>query len=460
MVNQPLDEDPPDWVHDAVFYQIFPDRFARLGRPAFATMDWGSPPTFWTRAGGTLRGITRRLDYLSRLGVNALYLGPVFKSGSNHGYDTFDYMLVDPRFGSNEDLRHLVRSCHRRGIRVLLDAVLQHTGMGFFAFGDLVDKGPGSEFRHWYFPTRLPLVLTQPTYTVFGEDRRMPKLNLDAPEARNYFLNAVEYWMRFADIDGWRLDVADRVSQEFWRAFRSRVKTLRPDAYILGEVWSEAGTWLEGDQFDGATNYRFRGAVLDFFLGKSKGAVEFEEQLTTIRGEVRAAALPAMYNLLESHDTPRLGTILHGNRAVQMAALALEFAYPGIPALYYGSEIGLVGGEDPDCRRCMNWDASTWDTELLEFHRRLIAFRRGSAALRRGAYRPLTGAAKPDLMAFERHTPDETVVAAFNRGSETARLRLKDDGDGGTLDLAAFAAIENGSLAIGPQGFALLSRYP
>jgi glycosidase len=395
---------------------------------------------------------------LGELGVNALYLCPVFKSGSNHGYDTFDYMVVDPRFGSNDDLRELVADCHRRGIRVLLDLVLHHTGVEFFAFKDLQRRGPNSPYRDWFFPWRYPVEFSpKPTYRTFGGNPGMPELNLDNPGARRYFMEVAEYWMRFADVDGWRLDVADQVSEDFWRAFRRLVKSIRPDAYILGEVWKEPGEWLQGDQFDGVTNYRLRGVVLDYFAGKVKTAVDFENELRVIREEVRPSVVGSMYNLLESHDTPRVKTLLGAGSSLH-AAIAFMFGYPGVPAVYYGTEIGMEGGEDPDCRRCMIWDEPVWDPEMLELHRRLIALRRGSVALRRGSYEPRASIAQPDLMAFERHAGDETVLAIFSRSSKTRQLKVGAEWRGADLAMGKGAFLERGVVNVDPYGFAFVQK--
>jgi glycosidase len=259
----------PDWARDAVFYQIFPDRFAN-GDPANDPPDvqpWDSKPTWFNRMGGDLAGITARLDYLRDLGVNALYLNPIFLARSNHGYDTTDYTRVDPRFGTTETLKALTAKAHLRGWHLLLDGVFNHTGVDFAGFQSLQKEGERSPYRNWYYVHGFPIEVKdgQKNYDGWYGSPWMPKLNVFNPPTRDYLLDIGTRWIREAKIDGWRLDAADEVSHDFWKTFRKSIRSADPSAFLVGEIWGDARDWLEGDQFDSVMNYRWRGAALDFF---------------------------------------------------------------------------------------------------------------------------------------------------------------------------------------------------
>jgi cyclomaltodextrinase len=250
----------PTWAQDAVVYQIFVDSFCR----AAGAGDEGVHPDWYTREhhrahlGGNLQGIIEKLDYLQDLGINTLYLTPIFTSPSNHKYNISSYYAIDPRFGTQETLLALVAGAHRRGMRVLLDTVMHATGVEFFAFQDLLANGASSPYRDWYHVEDFPLRLENPpNYKSWGYVYGLPKLNLANPEVREYLLDVLVYWIREADIDGWRLDTADEVSHSFWREARRRIKAVKPEALLVGEVWYDARPWLGGDQMDTVMNYSF-----------------------------------------------------------------------------------------------------------------------------------------------------------------------------------------------------------
>ncbi|HSI73451.1 MAG TPA: alpha amylase N-terminal ig-like domain-containing protein, partial [Fimbriimonas sp.] len=274
---------PPLWVRDAVFYQIFPDRF-KNGDPANDPKDvepWGSPPKGRNWMGGDLAGIRQGLSHLKELGVSGLYLNPMFVSPSNHGYDIFDYFTVNPRFGTNDDMKLLVAEAHAMDCRVMLDGVFNHSGIEFKPFKDVRDKGAESKYKNWYYITRWPVQVRdgQQTYRTFAGVTSMPKLNTENPEVRAFMNEVGTRWIKDAGIDAWRLDVADEVSHDAWKEFRKVIKETRPDAYILGEVWGDAHEWLQGDEHDAVMNYRWRKAVLDFLAYKSLKPSAFDREL-------------------------------------------------------------------------------------------------------------------------------------------------------------------------------------
>ncbi|MFD3270576.1 glycoside hydrolase family 13 protein [Paenibacillus dendritiformis] len=419
----------PAWVKEAVFYQIFPERFAN-GDPANdpeKTEAWGGEPKPGNFFGGDLQGVLDHLDYLTELGINAIYFTPVFEATTNHKYDTRDYLKVDRHFGTNEKLKELIVACHERGIRVLLDAVFNHAGRTFPPFVDVMEKGSESPYADWFYVRDYPLRVVdgKPTYETFSFEPLMPKLNTGHPEVKRYLLEVARYWVEEIGIDGWRLDVANEVDHQFWREFRQVVKQANPDAYILGEIWHDSMMWLQGDQFDAVMNYPFTDAVLNFFARQTTDARAFADSIGSILASYPQPVTEVSFNLLDSHDTPRLLTLCEGDvRPMKLAAL-FQFTYPGTPCIYYGDEIGLEGGPDPGCRKCMVWDEAEQDRGLFAFYQRIIALRRKHEALRSARIRFLHAEAEGRTLMYELTGADGSFLIAMNAGDAPAELRLE-----------------------------------
>jgi glycosidase len=450
---------PPAWVQDAVFYQIFPDRF-RNGDSANDPKDvqpWGTPPTGRNWMGGDLAGIRQGLTHLKELGITGLYLNPIFVSPSNHGYDIYDYFTVNPRFGSNDDLKALVSEAHAMDCRVMLDGVFNHSGVEFRPFKDIRERGAESPYRNWYTITRWPLQVQegQQTYRTFAGVTSMPKLNTENPEVRTFINDVGTRWIRDAGIDGWRLDVADEVSHTAWKEFRKAVKAAKPDAYILGEVWGDAHEWLQGDEHDAVMNYRWRKAVLDFLAYRTLKPSGFDTELKRIRDDYPAAVLNSMFNLLGSHDTERVATIFKGDKDRQSLAVLLQFTYPGVPSIYYGDEIGMEGGKDPDDRRCMIWEKQLWDANLFDLHKELISLRKLNEPLRRGSYRTRVADDKSGLFAFDRTLGKNTLEVVLNTSDQTVHYVRAARG---TMLVSRKATLGASMVTLKPFGFAVLTR--
>jgi cyclomaltodextrinase / maltogenic alpha-amylase / neopullulanase len=433
----------PAWVQDAIFYQIFPDRFARSERiPKPANLEpWDSPPTRRGFKGGDLRGVCEHLDYLVDLGITAIYFNPIFQSSANHRYHTYDYYHVDPLLGGNAAFRDLVEAAHSRELRIVLDGVFNHASRGFFQFNHIMENGHQSPYIEWFivngFPLRAYDVHSAPNYAAWWNNRELPKLNTDNADVRAFLMDVAETWLH-EGIDGWRLDVPlEIITPGFWEEFRRRVKAVNPDAYILAEIWYDAQDWLSGDHFDATMNYGFNRACYGFFggdwldTGHQPGGFEIER----LDGPAFAKAIDhllslydwettlAQYNLLSSHDEPRFTTMVRGDTRRFRLATLFQMTFPGVPSVYYGDEIGMEGGPDPDCRRAFTWDERHWNAELHAAVRRFIALRRDSVALRRGSYTALhVGKA---TYAFARHTAEQVVVVALNVGGGAKTLTLE-----------------------------------
>lgn len=409
---------PPAWVKDAIFYQIFPERFAN-GDPSNdpkGVLPWGGKPERDNFFGGDLQGVIDHLDHLSELGVTGIYFTPLFEATTNHKYDTADYMKIDPHFGDIATIKKLVQACHERGIRVLFDAVFNHSGKTFAPFVDVMEKGDKSRYKDWFYVREYPLQVKDgvPTYDTFAFEPLMPKLNTENPEVKEYLLKVAEFWIKEVGIDGWRLDVANEVDHAFWRDFRKTVKAANPDAYILGEIWHESSGWLQGDQFDAVMNYPFTEAVLDFVVRGTLDAEGFANAIGKQLSRYPLQASEVAFNLLDSHDTPRLLTLCEGNKAQMKLAALFQFTYSGTPCIYYGDEVGLDGGQDPDCRKCMEWDVKRQDRDLFAFYQKLIAVRKQLAPLRTGSLKFLLAEKEGSKLAYERVLNGEKVLVLLN----------------------------------------------
>ena len=440
----------PDWVKHAVFYQIFPDRFARsdrLAKPANLE-PWASEPTTYGYKGGDLLGVLEHLDHIQALGATAIYFCPIFQSASNHRYHTHDYYQVDPLLGGTAAFDALLAECKRRNLRVVLDGVFNHASRGFFHFNDVLENGAASPWLDWFSFIEHPANAYDhnrpPGYTAWWGLHALPKFNTDNPQVREYLMQVGEYWMR-KGIDGWRLDVPSEIkSAGFWAEFRQRIKAINPEAYIVGEIWNDSREWLQGDQFDGVMNYLWTEPTIAFCAGhrvrRDQVANMGYHPWPGIDGVTYAAKIDrllALYpwpiqltqlNLLDSHDTARLITIAGGDPASVRLATLLLFTFPGAPSIYYGDEIGLTGGRpDAMARRTFPWDdPERWDMDVLAYHKAVIGLRQAHPVLRTGAYRRLY--ADADVYAFARTAETTTLVVAVNVAEREREVQIPLDG--------------------------------
>lgn len=438
----------PDWVKHAVFYQIFPDRFARTKQPRKRFLKnasweaWDDMPTLQGYKGGDLWGVIEQLDYLQDLGINAVYFTPIFQSASNHRYHTHDYYQVDPMLGGNPAFKELLDAAHKRDIKVVLDGVFNHSSRGFFFFHDVLENGPYSPWVDWFKIERWPVSPYNGEYPAnyvgWAGNRALPVFNHDNPAVREYIMEIAEYWIKFG-IDGWRLDVPFEIKTPgFWQEFRDRVKAINPEAYIVGEVWRDSREWLDGTQFDGVMNYLFTAPTIAFTAGDRVDITQVEDRsydpypplFAKEYGEKMEKLLQlypweiqlTQLNLLASHDTARLISIAQGDKASVELATVLLLTFPGAPSIYYGDEVGLPGKLDPDSRRGFPMEAS-WDVYVLKYHQKLIALRNKYPALRTGSYHILY--AEGTVYVFARILGNEELIVTVNVGTSEANTSFE-----------------------------------
>jgi len=429
----------PDWVKKAVFYQIFPDRFKKSDRIIHSRgiqfKPWGTDPKEQGYQGGDLYGIADQLDYLEQLGITAIYLNPIFSSASNHRYHAYDYLEVDPLLGGTAALRDLLDKAHARGMKVILDGVFNHASRGFWAFHHILENGGNSPYIDWFTVYGWPLrpynsdKNNPPNYGAWWNHPALPKFNIKNPGVRDYILYVTKYWLDFG-IDGWRLDVADEIKDDdFWREFRQVVHKANPQAYIVAEIWPFADKWLKGDMFDGVMNYQFTGPTLGFFGARNLSnkhtysdqnfinyyphtAEEFKKNLQAMYAHYDPQINHANMTMLDSHDTPRAKFLLNDDKNAFKQAVLCQFTTPGAPCVYYGDEIGMSAGGDPDCRQAFPWtDKAKWDLDILEFYKNTIALRNHHAVLSLGNLEFIH--AEKGVVAYTRTLKNTTAIVVL-----------------------------------------------
>lgn len=431
----PYDFDPakakrivvPDWVQDAVFYQIMPERFVN-GDPSNDGKN-RSPIDFTGRTdeflGGDFQGVTERLGYLSDLGVTTLYFTPIFQSVTHHKYDTDDYRRIDRQLGGEEAFRRFLQQAKSRKMRVVLDGVFNHVGIEFSAFKDLLAKQHDLAYKDWFHVKQWPVaVKNPPNYEGWWGIEYMPKLNLANKAAQEHLFDAILHWTKSAGLSGWRLDVANEVPDHFWIEFRKRVKAVNRDAVIIGEIWNDASHWLQGDMFDSVMNYPWRGAVLDFVAHRRIGPAQFDQRIKWSLTNYPKPVVYAMYNMLGSHDTPRFMTECGGDFRKAALGHLIQMTSPGAPALYYGDEIGMTGGATPDNRKLLELNPNAQQKRLFEQVKGMIAIRKSSIALRRGDWR--TVYTDDSAIAYVREHGNETALVVVNNGDKPTKVALPE----------------------------------
>lgn len=387
----------PDWTKNTIWYQIFPDRFYPGDNPKKSELAFGSIVEGINNRmifGGTLQGVIDKIPYLVDLGITGIYFTPIFESPSAHKYDTTNYLLIEPQFGTNNDFKKLVNELHKNNIKIILDAVFNHCGWHHPYFQDVVKNGKKSKYYDCFFfdgadgvnfPIKnglpdIPDHNFRPNYRSFAFTPFMPKLNTTNPIMEEYLLDVTRYWMNNYNIDGWRLDVSNEVSHKFWTKFREVVKGINPNAYILGENWDDSNPWLRGDELDAVMNYNLALPIWRFFgtnpYDIKISAETFKDYINRLMVLYPENVMEHMFNLIDSHDTMRMLKRCGDNKELLKLSYLFLFSFPGSPNIYYGDEIGLTGNNDPDNRRCMIWDKEKQDLDLYAWMKELISYRK------------------------------------------------------------------------------------
>lgn len=417
----------PAWVEKSVLYQIFPDRFANgdKSNDPRDVQPWNAAPTWNNRFGGDAAGVQARLPYLSELGISTVYFNPVFQSPSNHRYDATDFKKIDAGFGTNAQFGALTRALQARGIRSVMDFAFNHSATNFAPFQDIRDKGAASAFKDWYFVHSYPVkVVDKPNYEAYFGFPSMPKLNVLNPPTRDYLLGLIDFWHSNAALSGLRLDAGNEVDSRFWKLLRPHARQLDPQLWIVGEFWGDASPWLGGDQWDSVMNYQFRDAALKYFARGETRPSQFLARLMEIYGSCAPQSSRAMMNLLSSHDTPRFLTECKGDQSLHRLAAALQFTWIGAPSIYYGEELGMLGGADPENRRGMEWSRANDQNAMLSFYKKLISIRKSSRALQSGAPQVLATDDAANTLAFARVLDNDAAIVALNRSAQACTVEV------------------------------------
>lgn len=415
---------PPKWANDIVMYHIFPDSFASGVRKIDGVKkvcEYKGTPSV-SNLGGTLKGVEENLEYLKEMGINCIYLNPIFAANSYHKYDTIDYFEIDPCFGTKGDFKRLVKACHERGIKVILDGVFNHCGPNFFAFQDVLEKGEASDCFDWFYHMPLPIQFCDPpSYEAFAYVKEMPKLNTGNPEVVDYLCKVGTYWIEEADIDGWRLDVANEINYDFWRAFKKAVCAIKPDCFLIAEIWEDSNAWLQGDQFHSSMNYTFTYLCRDFFATRKMNANEFDEQIQKMIMRYPSKISLVQMNFLDSHDVPRFLSYCGGDVKRMRLAFFYLFMSVGIPSVFYGDECCMEGVTEPEYRAPMRWGEEDVAADFTKW----IAIRKSYPALSRGDYRSVIVDAEHSIYGFARTYGKEKILIVMNNSDEDWAVDLK-----------------------------------
>ncbi len=468
----------PEWVKDTVWYQIFPERFAN-GNPAInleGTLPWASEKEVKNdmRFGGDLEGVIEHLDYIKDLGITGIYFTPIFEATSTHKYDTIDYFKIDPAFGDNATFKRLVEEAHKRGIKIMLDAVFNHCGFMHPYWQDVVKHGMASQYAPYFHILREPVInfeikdnmpqikfhecVGQLNYETFAFVPEMPKWRTGYPEAEEYLLSIGEYWVKEYDIDGWRLDVSNEISHDFWRKFKQRVRAIKEDVFILGENWDDSTPWLRGDQFDAVMNYEFTYPVWHLLdTSRDYNVSDFKNDMSKLLANYPENVALNMFNLIDSHDTSRIHTILGEEEKRVRLAFAIQMTFGGSPSVYYGSEIGLYGLNDGN-RQCMIWDEEEQNSSLKSHVQKMIALRGQYSALRMMPIKWIDVNENQQTLQYVKETPSDEgtsiVYIVYNFSEEQQNIDIPEAYQTEVIDIYYQKGIQlNHSLTLDPLSF-------
>ena len=466
----------PDWVYGGVMYQIFPERFNYSGTNSLfeEKVEWGSTPKRLEFQGGDLYGIIDKLDYIQNLNVNILYLNPIFLSGSTHRYDTWDHFKVDPKLGGEKALEKLIDELHARKMKIIFDTSLNHVHPKHFAFQDIIKNGEKSKYKDWFtiyeYPvhlkhrphlyentykvgwdgnekeykqylektfleTEIPVKnidddgpIVEPSYKSWWGVPDMPKINYSCEDARKWALDVTAFWINNFNIDGWRMDVAKEIDLLFWKDFRKIAKDSNQNVLLFSEIFGDTSQWLQGDMFDGTMNYSFRESMVDYFATKRMNISEFSDSLANLYFMYSFKALSSCQNLLSSHDVKRFLNRCSDDSSIY-GPIFMQATFPGIAGIYYGDEIGLNGGNEPNNREAFPWnDEGSWDINLQNYIREIMNIKSSNNILKYGNFQLLPN--QNDAIVFRRALRDKSLLCIFNRSENQKNIKIPSTAHG------------------------------
>ncbi len=445
---------PPSWLRDTVWYQIMPDRFCRHTgaeeNPKFRK--WGDLSNYDHHDvyGGDLRGICEKLPYIKKLGINGLYLTPIFLSESNHKYNTDDYEKIDPDFGTEDDLKELVQTAHSMGIKIMLDGVFNHSGLGFFAWQDVLKNKKSSPYYDWFFINdddfiREDFTTIDKRYYSFSFWSGMPKLNTNNQKTADYLIGLCKHWVRDWDIDGIRFDVGNEVAHSFLKRLYNEVKSIKPDTYLMGEIWTDAVKWINGMEYDSVTNYLLSYTIKNF-ADTDFNSREFAYDINSCIAMYPEQTVPVLFNFIDNHDNPR-AIELCKNESVLLQKLLLLLTMPGSPCIYYGTELPMYGKMTPYTRACMPWNEieNGKYSEFSEKVRAVIELRHRLPQLRGLDVKFIIDDERPRLLHYKRGS----IEIYLNAGEEPVKINadktvlLSEKYEDGSLLADGFAVFGN-----------------
>ena len=460
----------PDWVYGGVMYQIFPERFNYSDTNSLfeEKVEWGSTPKRLEFQGGDLYGIIDKLDYIQNLNVNILYLNPIFLSGSTHRYDTWDHFKVDPKLGGEKALEKLIDELHARKMKIIFDTSLNHVHPKHFAFQDIIKNGEKSKYKDWFtiyeYPvhlkhrphlyentykvgwdgnekeykqylektfleTEIPVKnidddgpIVEPSYKSWWGVPDMPKINYSCEDARKWALDVTAFWINNFNIDGWRMDVAKEIDLLFWKDFRNIAKDSNQNVLLFSEIFGDTSQWLQGDMFDGTMNYSFRESMVDYFATKRMNISEFSDSLANLYFMYSFKALSSCQNLLSSHDVKRFLNRCSDDSSIY-GPIFMQATFPGIAGIYYGDEIGLNGGNEPNNREAFPWnDEGSWNINLQNYIREIMSIKSSNNILKYGNFQLLPN--QNDAIVFRRALRDKSLLCIFNRSEDQKNIKI------------------------------------
>ncbi|TGG87618.1 alpha-amylase family glycosyl hydrolase [Geotoga petraea] len=416
----------PDWAKGRVFYQIFTDRFRNGNKendPIY-TPNWYGDHTkdklMFNHYGGDLDGVIQSEDYFKELGIQGIYFNPIFESISTHKYNTTDYLSIDHRFGTEKTFENLVDMLHSNNVKIILDGVFNHTGTEFFAMQENFEKQKESNYLDWYYIKQFPIEEKPTSYESWQGYASLPELNIDNPEVKAFFNRVIGKWM-MKNIDGWRLDAADQVPKYFWNNyFYPNVKSINEEAFVVGEYWKDSTEYFQAPSFDGVMNYLFKDAALLYV--KNGQAKTFVDSTNRYLNKYPPQVVHSLWNLLGSHDTERIFTMLDEDVERMKMISALQMTFVGAPLIYYGDEIGMTGGNDPFDRKPFPWKKEMWNEEIFNHYKKMIELRKIRESLQIGDYKVLE--AEDGLLIFERSTQKETTTVVINSKNSPIKTNI------------------------------------